>query len=106
MQIKTIATIGITEKVETSPEFCKFVISSLDKHFRGDWGEVSEADSVANTSDPLNALSAYTDPDGVKIWVRASATIRPVALMMAGEKGSKCDVFLKLRKQKKVLLLD
>ena len=75
MQIKTIATIGITEKMETSPEFCKFVISSLDKHFLGDWGEVSEADSVANTSDPLYALSAYTDPDGVKIWVKQDYNI-------------------------------
>lgn len=75
MQIKTIATVGIAEKMETSPEFCKFVISSLDRHFCGDWGEVSEDDSAANASDPLYALSAYTDPNDVKIWIKQDYNI-------------------------------
>lgn len=70
MQIKTIATAAIAEKMKTSSNFCKFVISSLDRHFRGDWGEVSMDDSTANTCDPLYALSAYTNLDGIKIWIK------------------------------------
>lgn len=70
MHIKTIVTAAIAEKMETSPEFYRFVISSLDRHFRGDWGEVSGEDSATNTSDPRYALSTYPGPDGVKIWIK------------------------------------
>lgn len=75
MQIKTIATAGIAEKMKISIEFCKFVISSLDRHFRSDWGEVTEEDAATNTSSPLYALSAYIDPDGVKIWIKQDCNV-------------------------------
>lgn len=70
MNIKTIATAGISAEMETSPEFHKFVFSSLDRHFGGDWGEMSADDAATNAAAPLYALSAYTAPDGRKIWIK------------------------------------
>ncbi|WP_024735313.1 hypothetical protein [Enterocloster asparagiformis] len=75
MQIKTIATAAVAEKMQANKHFNDFVYSSLNRHFRSDWGEVSEDDSAANTSDPLYALSAYTNPDGAKIWVKQDYNI-------------------------------
>lgn len=70
MKIKTIATAAIAEKIQASDTFHNFVISSITRHLIGDWGEVSAADAEANTNDPHYALSAYTAPDGVKIWIK------------------------------------
>ena len=70
MQIKTISTAAVALKMQANKDFNDFVYSSLNRHFRDDWGEVSEDDSAANTSDPLYALSAYTALDGVKIWIK------------------------------------
>lgn len=70
MQIRVIATAAIAKKVHKSTGFERFINNSLDRHFSGDQGEVSEDDSATNTSDPLYVLSAYTDPNGVKIWIK------------------------------------
>lgn len=75
MQIRVIATATIAEKAHENTGFKIFVNKSLDRHFSGDWGEMSEDDSAANTSDPLYALSAYTDPNGVKIWIKQDYNI-------------------------------
>lgn len=70
MDIKTIATAGIAEKMQTNKDFNDFVYSSLNRHFCGDWGDVSADDAATNAADPLCALSAYTALDGRKIWIK------------------------------------
>lgn len=70
MQIRVIATATIAEKVHENTSFERFVNNSLDRHFSGDWGDISEEDAAVNTNAPLHALSAYTNPDGVKIWIK------------------------------------
>lgn len=70
MQIRVIATVTIAEKVHKITGFERFVHNSLDRHFSGDWGDISEDDAAANTNAPLYALSAYTASDGSKIWIK------------------------------------
>ena len=70
MQIRVTATAAIAKKVHKNTGFERFINNSLNRHFSGDWGDISEEDAAANTSDPLYALSAYTAPDGVKIWIK------------------------------------
>lgn len=44
----------------------------LERHARGDWGEVCDEDKQANDWALANnerLLSAYTTPDGVKLWI-------------------------------------
>lgn len=70
MNIRTVATASVADKMESSPEFHDFVLSSIQRLLAGDWGEVSEDDAATNTDAPLYALGTYWAPDGPKIWVR------------------------------------
>lgn len=70
MQIKTIITAGVAAEMNASDEFNQFVIDSIYRHLSGDWGDVSEHDRELNSSDPMNALSAYKSTADVKIWIK------------------------------------
>ena len=48
------------------------VRDALDRHARGDWGEVCAEDAAENElsiTEGLRLLSAYTDRNGVKFWI-------------------------------------
>lgn len=79
MQVKTIFTAKIAAKMNASDTFNQFVLDSIYRHLSSDWGDVSESDAKENTADPLNALSIYTAPSGVKIWVKQDYNILTVA---------------------------
>lgn len=79
MQVKTVFTTKIAAEMNASDTFNQFVLDSLYCHLSGDWGDVSESDAKENTVDPLNALSIYTAPNGVKIWVKQDCNILTVA---------------------------
>lgn len=70
MTAKTYMTARIAEKMNKNDAFNSFVSQSLDRHLSGDWGEVCAEDTQLNNSNPLDSLSAYTDTDGVKIWIK------------------------------------
>ncbi len=70
MQIKTTITAEVAAKMNASDAFNQFVLDSIYRHLSGDWGDVSPEDAEVNTADPLNALSAYHAPDGVKVWIK------------------------------------
>ena len=78
MQIKTIATAGVVAEMRSSGAFDWFVRSSMHRHLAGDWGEVSENDRETNNAAPLYALSAYTAPDGRKIWIKQDGGVLTV----------------------------
>lgn len=78
MQIKTIITAGVAAEMNASDEFNQFVIDSIYRHLSGDWGDVSEHDRELNSSDPLNALSAYKNTDDTKIWIKQDGKILTV----------------------------
>lgn len=78
MQIKTIVTAGVAAEMSNSDSFNRFVFNSIHRHLSGDWGEVSEDDRETNNTAPLYALSAYTVPDGRKIWVKQDGGVLTV----------------------------
>lgn len=82
MQIKTIITAGVAAEMNASDEFNQFVIDSIYRHLSGDWGDASEHDRELNSSDPLNALSAYKSAAGVKIWIKQDGKILTVLFRM------------------------
>ena len=48
------------------------VFDALERHARGDWGEVCAADAAENErslTDGCRLLSVYTDRSGVKFWI-------------------------------------
>lgn len=78
MDIKTVVTHTIAEKMQKSNSFHDFVFSSIARHLSGDWGDISENDKAVNDIDPVNALSAYTVPNGTKIWIKRDVDILTV----------------------------
>ncbi len=70
---QTLATPGALEalqKVGQSP------VEFLDRHIRGDWGDVCPDDAALNDEalkDGSRILSAYKLKDGTKIWVVTEA---------------------------------
>lgn len=75
MTARLCITAGVATKMNQSDAFNSFVSRSLDRHLSGDWGEISAEDIGANNANPLYALSAYTDPEGVKIWIKQDFNI-------------------------------
>lgn len=71
MKYKTIATIGVMEKMNNEPIFNRFVVKSLDRFFSGDYGEVKEPEENTGT-DKLAVYSFYED---CKIWIKQDYNI-------------------------------
>ena len=72
---RTLMTQGPQRVVNdpTDPRLTtRLLISLFDRHQAGDWGEVGTEDWALNDSalqDGNRLLSAYTLPNGVKVWV-------------------------------------
>lgn len=68
---RLVATPAVLDEVP-KPE----LLAAFQRHMRGDWGEVSEADWAANDCAVQNGdrlLSAYKSNAGVKFWVITEA---------------------------------
>jgi len=62
--------------------------SLLDRHARGDWGELDEEDRRANgraLSGGARLLSAYALPDGIRVWVITEADRSATTLLLPEE---------------------
>ena len=83
-----VATRGVYDLACQNPEFAKFIQQSLNRHVKGDWGDVDKEDKDANDQalkEDTRLLSAYNDDhfpkNGVAtIWIiteadRSSTTI-------------------------------
>lgn len=66
MKYKTIATIGVMEKMNSEPIFHRFVVKSLDRFFSGDYGEVKDPEE--NTE--AEKLAVYSFSEDCKIWIK------------------------------------
>ena len=74
----TVMTCGVNEEVATNTEFAKFVLASLRRHARGDWGELPDEDWLMN-EDALRRthdgklqsrlFSVYEREGLPKIWI-------------------------------------
>ncbi len=66
-------TRSIHDQVMSDTEFAKFVTESLDNHFDGNWGNLSEEDKMTNDQALITGerlFSSYIQPiSAQKIWV-------------------------------------
>ena len=72
-----VMTRGVNDKVADDTEFAKFVIESLKRHAKGDWGDMCQEDKNENNlavkSGNLRIFSAYEHPSLPKIWIITEA---------------------------------
>lgn len=60
----------------------------LSRHVSGDWGDVCSEDAKTNVDalrDGDRILSAYTLPDGVRIWVITESSRTTTTLLLPNE---------------------
>ena len=60
----------------------------LERHIRGDWGEVSKGDARLNDAavrDGERILSAYTTKDGERLWIITEADRSSTCLLLPEE---------------------
>jgi hypothetical protein len=76
-----VATRGVYDLACENPDFAKFVQKSLNRHVKGDWGDVDDEDKQANDQalkQDTRLLSSYNDDrfpkNGVAtIWIITEA---------------------------------
>ena len=88
---RTVATPGALDALERAGQDAA---EFLDRHARGDWGEVGEADwkvndaAVAHEHDPdrqARLLSAYRTGLGERLWVITEADRSATTLLLPDE---------------------
>jgi len=71
-----VLTAGVNGRIADDTEFSKFVLESIGRHARGDWGDLSEEDKAENEyslDKHLRLFSAYEKEGMPKIWVITEA---------------------------------
>ena len=71
---QVVVTSGIQAKMQEDPEFAAFCRRSLNRHSRGDWGELGEEDKASNQYGVQHRgmiMSVYTYPSRIptKVWI-------------------------------------
>ena len=73
---RLLMTRGVNDLVAETTDFAQFVTESLDRHRRGDWGELSDEDKNENELSlkaGYRLLSAYEAEGLPKIWIITEA---------------------------------
>ncbi|MEN8614219.1 hypothetical protein ABFB09_02895 [Dehalogenimonas sp. THU2] len=73
---QVVATRGVHTLAGEKPEFAEFMRRSLNRHARGDWGNLDEGDRKENElslKQGFRLLSAYEADDLPKIWIITEA---------------------------------
>jgi ABC-type enterochelin transport system ATPase subunit len=64
------------------------VLALIARHVKGDWGEVCAEDAKANdwsVENEARILSAYTLPNGVKVWIITEADRSSTCVLLPEE---------------------
>ncbi len=80
--VATPGALSALAKVGQSPQ--EFV----DRHARGDWGELSDEDRQENErsiTESLRILSAYRLRDGIRIWIITEADRSSTCILLPDE---------------------
>jgi len=67
-----VMTRGVNDLVAEDEAFAKFVMGSLTRHQRGDWGNLTDEDKQENElsiKEGYRVLSAYESERLPKIWI-------------------------------------
>ncbi|KTB49132.1 hypothetical protein DEALK_00440 [Dehalogenimonas alkenigignens] len=73
---QVVATRGVFALAGENPKFAEFMRGSLNRHAKGDWGDLDEADRQENElslKQGFRILSAYKTDDLPKIWIITEA---------------------------------
>ncbi len=82
---RLVATPGALEALEENRENG---MEYLSRHLAGDWGDLCEADKEENelsVKEGFRILSAYTLPDGLKLWIITEADRSVTTLLLPCE---------------------
>jgi hypothetical protein len=82
---QTVATPSALEALATSGQTPQ---GFLDRHVRGDWGEIDAEDQQANQDALLHGerlLSAYRTSSGVRLWVITEADRSVTTILLPEE---------------------
>lgn len=80
---QVVATPGVLQRVPYVE-----LITALRRHARGDWGDLDEDDHRANDQAVQHGgriLSAYTIPDGLRVWVITEADRSATTILLPDE---------------------
>jgi len=69
---RLVMTRGVNDLVAENEDFAKFAMSSLTRHRRGDWGNLSDEDKRENElslKEGFRLLSAYEAEGLPNIWI-------------------------------------
>jgi len=88
-----MASRGVYDLACENPDFAKFVQQSLNRHVKGEWGDVDEEDKLANDlalKQGTRLLSAYNDDrfpkNGVaNIWIITEADHSATTILFPDE---------------------
>jgi hypothetical protein len=88
-----VATRGVYELACQNPDFAKFIQHSLNRHVRGDWGDVDDEDKQTNyqaLKQGARLLSVYNDgrfpKNGVAtIWIITEADRSATTILFPDE---------------------
>ncbi len=84
-----VMTAGVNGEVAVSADFTKFVIRSLTRHKKGDWGDMSQEDKNENDlalkMGNLRIFSAYESPALPKIWIITEADRSATTILFPDE---------------------
>ena len=74
---KLVMSMGVHSRCQTDADFNLFVIKSLERHAKGDWGDMCDEDKKENElalkAGNLRLFSAYEHENFPKIWIITEA---------------------------------
>ena len=85
---RLVMTRGISDQVAESGAFAKFLIESLDRHRKGDWGNLCDEDKQENElslKEGFRLLSAYEVEGMPKIWIITEADRSATTILLPEE---------------------
>ena len=85
---RLLMTRGVNDLVAEDEAFAKFVMSSLTRHRRGDWGNLTDEDKQENELSlkaGYRILSAYESKGLPKIWIITEADRSATTILFPDE---------------------
>jgi len=79
---------GVNEEIANNGEFSKFVLDSIRRHARGDWGDMCQEDKNENElalGKYLRIFSAYESKGLPKIWIITEADRSATTVLLPEE---------------------
>ena len=83
-----LMTRGVNDRVADDEAFAKFVMASLARHAKGDWGDLGDEDKAENElslKEGFRLLSAYESEGLPKIWIITEADRSATTILFPDE---------------------